>query len=176
MEVAGVGDGHRQEFSRVLLHTYIYTTLELIISRYHIDLWKLKVPIKVRIFIWLMLEDKLLTQYVLLYRGCIVQSGCHLYSENLVETKDHIMWDCAYAKRFWIGLMAQYNILIQRGPDIATVWSKGKSQLPKTANWDRIWAGGAWTLWRERNRRLFSGETETSASADHTYNEGDREQ
>lgn len=141
MEVAGVGDGHRQEFSRVLLHTYIYTTLELIISRYHIDLWKLKVPIKVRIFIWLMLEDKPLTQYVLLYRGCVVQSGCHLCFGNLVETKDHIMWNCAYAKRFWIELMAQYNISIQRGPDIATVWSKAQyniSILNRCIGWSYI--------------------------------------
>lgn len=38
----------------------------------HEKLWKIKVPMKVRIFIWLMIDNKILTQQVLIYRGCAV--------------------------------------------------------------------------------------------------------
>lgn len=54
-------------------------------------LWIIKVPMKVMIFIWLMLDNKILTQNVLTYRGCPIPTGCHLCGKDIVETKDHIM-------------------------------------------------------------------------------------
>lgn len=63
-------------------------------------LWKIKVPLKVRIFGWLMLEGKILTQHTMLTRWRVIQTGCYLCEEDLIETRDHIIWDCEYTVRF----------------------------------------------------------------------------
>lgn len=64
-------------------------------------LWKIKVPQKVRVFVWLMLDGKILTKQTLLTRGGTIQTGCHLCEADLIETRDHIMWNCGYLVRFW---------------------------------------------------------------------------
>lgn len=134
-----------------------------IISR-DISVWKIKVPLKVRIFIWLMLDRKILTQRVMLYRGCDIPTGCHLCQNNLVETRDHIMGKCVYAVRFWWRLMVQYDINHQGGTNIQRLWKiTGRvMSTEQRARWNAIWAAGAWALWRERNRRLFFNKWKTA--------------
>ena len=38
------------------------------------------------------------------------------------------------------------------------VWLEVRSSLHGqiTATWDLVWAAGAWSIWRERNKRLFT--------------------
>lgn len=57
-----------------------------IISHDYQILWKLWVPMKVRIFVWLMRENKILTQKILLIRGCSIQLKCRLCNSTIVET------------------------------------------------------------------------------------------
>lgn len=129
-----------------------------LIARNHERLWKIKVPMNVRIFIWLMLDNKILTQQVLIYRGCAVQTGCHLCHRTEAETRDHLMWYCSFSSGFWRGLMAQHNIRYGQGDNIRDTWTNTGRALThdNRARWDVIWAAGAWALWRERNRRFFS--------------------
>jgi hypothetical protein len=47
-------------------------------------LWKLRAPMKVRIFVWLMRENKILTQEVLQFRGCSVQPACQLCGSTTI--------------------------------------------------------------------------------------------
>lgn len=128
-----------------------------ILDSYQKSLWRIKVPLKVKIFIWLMLDKKILTQDVLIYRGCNVGTGWHLCQQDMVETRDHILWDCVYVVNFWRGLMMQYNIAWQGVQNIRQVWLiVGRAMLQsQRLKWNVIWAAGAWALWRERNRRVF---------------------
>lgn len=132
-------------------------------SPYHLVLWKLKVPMKVRVFIWLMLLDKILTQENLIIRGCQINTGCKLCNSLSVETTGHIMWSCPFASRFWRGLCAQINIPTRMEQNIEDAWLGGRMTLQGRARsrWDTAWAGGCWTMWKERNRRTFSGTTKT---------------
>lgn len=72
-----------------------------------------------------------LAQEVLISRGCMIETGCHLCSKNIVETKNHIMfmWDCVYARIFWTDMMAQYNISNHGGMDILTILARVKLHL-----------------------------------------------
>ena len=124
------------------------------------DLRRMKIPMKVKSFIWLMLEGKILTQDVLIYRGCQVPQGCTLCGSNRVETKDHILWNCVYAIRFRFDLMAHFKISFRGGGEnIKDVWIKGQVGLQKNQKirWSTIWAAGVWGLWRERNIRILYG-------------------
>lgn len=115
---------------------------------------------KIKILIWLMIQNKILTQQVLISRGCQVQTGCHLCQATVVETRDHMFWQCPYATRFWRGLCAHFNFTFL-GSSVSTIpgmWNLGRrhrSARGKTL-WDAMWAAGAWALWKEQNRRLFT--------------------
>lgn len=129
-----------------------------LISSTYKNLWKIRAPMKVRIFIWLMLDDKILTQQVMHYRGWPVPTGCHLCAADIIESRDHLMWDCPYASSFWVGLMAQCNIPNNGNSNILALWIRINSAQTQTRRheWRVAWAARAWTLWRERNRRLFT--------------------
>lgn len=129
-----------------------------LISATQSTLWKIRIPMKVKIFIWLMLDNKILTQQNLHSRRCPIQVGCHLCSNQSMETRDHLMWDCKYASALWQGLRAHYNIILRGNSDIGEAWIQTGKPLSQRhrARWNVIWAAGARALWRERNRRLFS--------------------
>lgn len=131
------------------------------ISPFHGELWKTKVLMKVRIFIWLMLDNKILTQEVLFHRGCIVPTGCHFCGDIAMESKDHIMWDYIYARRFWFSITAQFNFNMDGAEDILRAWTQVNMDSARSVRvlWNVVWVAGAWSLWRERNIRLFSNKT-----------------
>lgn len=120
-------------------------------SAYHRALWKLKVPMKVKIFAQLLLEGKILMQQVLHMRGYPVALGCSFCGSMDMETRDHIMWECSYALRFWSGLWAQLHLLVRHEDGIAEAWIQGRRSLTREARrlWDMTWAAGAWTLERK---------------------------
>ena len=128
-------------FSCALAFMFLYHTG--ITSPHYKFMWKIKVPMKVKIFLWLMLEDKILTQEVLGVRGCIVQSGCHLCDSTATESRDHLMWECPFARRFWRGLGAQHNIVIGNNVEgILKIWIQGHyNWIPRQRiRWNIIWA------------------------------------
>lgn len=100
-----------------------------VISRYHTKLWKLKAPMKVRIFLWLMFENKILTQEVLTGKGCVVQFGCVLCTSTDMETRDHLFLACPYAGGFWQGLTAELNLPRITETDPLTAWRRGRQRL-----------------------------------------------
>ena len=123
-------------------------------------LWKMKIPTKVRIFIWLISQNSLLTQEVLIIRGCNVVHGCALCSSGEIETGEHMLWECQYAKSFWRGIMGEFNIRVQTMgikplPEICLQIISNLGGRKKKL-WDTIWEAGAWAIWRERNKRLFT--------------------
>lgn len=136
-----------------------------ICSEYSKVLWKMKTPMKVRIFAWLLLDNKLLTQEVLISRGCIVAQGCIFCMNGCIETINHFMWDCAYAKGFWRGLFAHYNLTWYNTDTIIDLWWNRRKEVSKIHRkpWDSIWAAGVWALWKERNRRTFSQKSKSTS-------------
>jgi hypothetical protein len=59
-------------------------------------LWKIKIPIKVRIFLWEMLKNSILTKDNLLKRGWIGNDQCDFCSEK--EIINHLLFGCGLAK------------------------------------------------------------------------------
>ena len=120
-------------------------------------IWKLKVPLKVRVFLWITSQDKLLTQLVLRTRGCNVEAGCHLCPDAGVETTGHILFECAYAMGFWRILLFRHNLRINVAyhETILELWWKSRQAFSDSVLrlWDTVWSAGCWALWRERNRR-----------------------
>lgn len=72
-------------------------------------IWKIKIPNKVRIFIWIAIQDRLLTHHVLRSRGCEAEAGCHLCEDTSVETTNHILYSCPFTTGFWCMLLFRYG-------------------------------------------------------------------
>lgn len=49
-----------------------------IISPMGTKLWKIKIPMKVKVFMWLLFDNKILSQEIFVTRGCIIMPGCHM--------------------------------------------------------------------------------------------------
>lgn len=68
---------------------------------HNLVLWKIKIPTKIRIFLWVASQDKLLTQQNLWIKGCSVPIGCHLCANTEMETTGHLLYNCPFANRLW---------------------------------------------------------------------------
>lgn len=126
---------------------------------YHKALWKMRIPMKVKTFIWLLLHNKLLTRAVLFVRGCSTRRvDCVMCIVGMFETREHLIWECSYARLFWRGLLPYFNFITSatNGTEFEEVWYKmRKNGGTNKQLWDFVWAE-CWTLWRERNKRIFS--------------------
>lgn len=56
------------------------------------------------------------------------------------------------------GIFAHYNIRVQIRGHMRQKWNLAQQGASKNLqeHMNRVWAAGAWNLWHERNRRLFS--------------------
>ncbi|KAJ3701347.1 hypothetical protein LUZ61_005052 [Rhynchospora tenuis] len=67
-------------------------------SSYYLVLWKLNIPPRVKIFIWLLLQDRLLTQHNLNIQNWPTNDGCPCCPGNALETSLHLFLLCPLAK------------------------------------------------------------------------------
>ncbi|KAJ1704290.1 hypothetical protein LUZ63_004069 [Rhynchospora breviuscula] len=124
-------------------------------SPFHTKLWKMRAPPRVKIFLWLLLLDRLLTQKNLITRNWPANDGCPCCSGQVLETSLHLFLECAFTKTVWDLSQQRFNLPILHFPlDLHTFWLQNRATLG--TKWDTIWAAVSWTIWKERNSRIFS--------------------
>lgn len=67
---------------------FLYLLLRATGVLHYKSLWKLKIPLKIMIFLWLLLKNSIFTKDNLIKRGCTGNELCHFYSGK--ETMDHL--------------------------------------------------------------------------------------
>ncbi|WJX93598.1 hypothetical protein P8452_75105 [Trifolium repens] len=122
--------------------------------------WHKEVPLKVSIFAWRLLRDKLPTKSNLVARGIISPenqlcvSGC---GGN--ESAQHLFLFCSiYGSlwalvRYWIGLTDMHTLTAHF---VQFTYSAG-GLCARRSFLQLIWLACVWVLWNKRNHRLFSG-------------------
>jgi len=123
--------------------------------------WHHQVPLKVSVFAWRLIQDRLPTKANLAIRGVIPAddifcvSGC-----GHVEMADHLFLLCpTFASlwqqvRDWIGFLGvDYNIIADHLAQFTHMTSVGKA---KSLFMQLIWLLCSWVIWNERNNRLFN--------------------
>lgn len=98
-------------------------------------IWKIKAPPKVRIFFWLTMQNKILTQETLERRGRTVPIGCKLCHTPDMETREHLFWECSYAARFWRGLLGLWELWKERNRRTFSDKTKPESLAMDVHNW-----------------------------------------
>jgi hypothetical protein len=76
---------------------------------WYTELWKWQLPLKVKLFIWLMLEQKILTWENLAKRGIIGPSRCVLCGNN-EETMYHLFVECSFTKDIWFTILKELKL------------------------------------------------------------------
>jgi hypothetical protein len=75
---------------------------------HNIFLWKLKIPLKVKVFLWLLYRKVILTKDNLLKRNWQGAATCCFYHNN--ETIQHLFIDCNLAKFIWRVLYISFGL------------------------------------------------------------------
>ncbi len=124
------------------------------------QLWTAKIPLRIKIFIWLAARNRVLTADRLVKRGWAGPSICLLCCHD-EECLEHLLFRCSYARAVWgrvlHGKWHMLTLLLNEPGDLANRWSRITGSV---AGRDRDYinvcaAATCWELWMERNHRIF---------------------
>ncbi|CAJ2652817.1 unnamed protein product [Trifolium pratense] len=129
-------------------------------------LWHTQVPLKVSIFAWRLLRDRLPTRANLAIRGVLSSTAdtC-VFGCGVAESAYHLFSSCSIAGSLWDLVCAWVGI-----PPVAfTTLRDHFVQFTVSAGVSRAWRSFlqllwlvcVWVIWTERNHRLFKGSTDT---------------
>ncbi|XP_058754132.1 uncharacterized protein LOC131627313 [Vicia villosa] len=124
-------------------------------------LWKAKVPSKVQIFGWRLVQDRLPAKFQLVKRGIIhedVESLC-VFGCNQVEDVNHLFIGCYCARRVWRKIFGWLRLDYVEEAMCCDHFLQMVTVLkPYCANnrVGEIWLAVCWCLQRHRNDIIFN--------------------
>ncbi|KAJ4819968.1 Cyst nematode resistance protein-like protein [Rhynchospora pubera] len=115
--------------------------------------------LKIKIFFWLALLNRLQTRDNLFKKGWIADRACAI-CHNAMETTVHLLTACPLAYNIWDGL-TQPGITIAMKDDLGIFWLHNRQslQMAYNGNWDSAWMAGMRNIWKARCRLIFEGTT-----------------
>lgn len=141
----------KSAYSRIVQDKYIYPQ-----DWWYKRLWYWAIPLKLKCFSWLLLQDKLKTWENLCKRGWIGPSLCVL-CKNEAETKQHLFVKCSFTIKIWDVISSNLNI--------TQCWDVGDFNKC-LLNWFRhckqhfyIAICIPWAIWYSRNSAIFRNAT-----------------
>ncbi|CAJ2658361.1 unnamed protein product [Trifolium pratense] len=129
-------------------------------------IWHPQVPLKVSIFAWRLLRDRLPTRANLVNRGVLSSTvDTCVFGCGVAESAHHLFLSCSFAGPLWDLVRDWVDI----SPVVATSLRDHFAQFTASAGVSRarrsfmqlLWLVCAWVIWTERNHRLFKGSTDT---------------
>jgi ribonuclease HI len=120
------------------------------------EIWKLKVPERVRHFIWILHYDRLLTNYNKSRMG-FGSSMCG-YCCNVVEDTLHVMRDCPLAMSLWLNVVhwsARGNFFMGDLKHWINFNMSNEVGWNNEVDWKNYWAIACHCLWYWRNKELY---------------------
>lgn len=123
-------------------------------------IWKLKVPNKIKIFIWRYCNNALAVRRNLQKRHMKVDNVCGVCS-TVDESENHLFFRCGYSHMLWFCSPLQLNSYNLFGVDFLASWENFCNRVKGRDKGDEImheFAFGLWRLWKNRNEIVFNGE------------------
>ncbi|CAN1310611.1 Putative ribonuclease H protein At1g65750 [Linum perenne] len=112
--------------------------------------WRWKGPNRIRFFLWLAMQERLLTNQCRKRRHMTEDISCPL-CPNEEETVGHVLRDCTFANEVWLQLRGGDTLADNWLADTQT-WLQYDLQSDKGLDFGVT----CWYLWRTRNERIFS--------------------
>jgi hypothetical protein len=80
------------------------------------DVWKWQTPMRIKLFSWLLIENRILTWIICQKEGFFGPSRCVMYGEG-EETINHLMVYCSFSKEVWKYISNVFHIQRDWGCD-----------------------------------------------------------
>jgi hypothetical protein len=112
--------------------------------------WKLHVPPRIDIFLWLLSNDRLLTRDNLSKRRTLDDESCLFCNEH--ESAKHLFFECVVAKSIWDVVSDIFKLSNANSFESVARWwlSDNKNSVLNIFSSDTLW-----TLWSVRNEICF---------------------
>ena len=142
------------QFTVKSMYSAIMNTVKVF---YHKSLWNLKVPLKIKIFMWYLIKGVVLTKDNLFKRNWHGSKRC-VYCDS-DETIQHLFFNCHYAQFMWrlvywvLGLSKPRSVRHAFGNWLLGVSSKTKNLLITGVS------AVCWAIWISRNDLVFHNKT-----------------
>ena len=118
--------------------------------------WGIRVPEKIKYFIYLNFYDRILTKSNLAKHGW---QGKNIFSlcDLAPETVDHLLLQCPFPRQVWSTVTENLHLkdLPQNQNSLWCSWRFEEPINSLQQHLDILLATGLWTLWKERNNRCF---------------------
>jgi hypothetical protein len=123
-------------------------------------MWKIPVPPRLHIFLWLLANNKVLTRDNLAKRRHLDDKSCLFCNEP--ETNAHLFFGCCVAQVMW-GVIAELFTLprVKDFESFGKMWLRGKNFKA----YNVLYTAVVWSLWKTRNNLCFQGMAWTKVEA-----------
>nr|GMC67604.1 LINE-type retrotransposon LIb DNA [Ipomoea batatas] len=118
--------------------------------------WKVKIAERCRMFLWLAVKNKLLTNAVRARRQLTDEDGCTACGE-FCESIDHILMHCDVARTCWRKTHTPTSFTLGAASSFIQ-WLKlncSSTEMMNDVPWSLIFTYTCWELWKARNKRIF---------------------
>jgi hypothetical protein len=123
------------------------------VNSYDTLIWKLKLPLKIKVFMWYLYKGVILTKDNLARRQWQGDRKCCFYSSN--ESIQHLLFDCHYVKFMWKIVHVSLNLIPPTSVhNLFTGWLEGINRKLKS----QIFVGASaicWVIWLAQNGIAF---------------------
>jgi ribonuclease HI len=153
-ERVGVG-GNKRNFSVACMYNNLCGFNKDDAHNLWCQIWKLKVPERVRTFIWMVMHNKLLTNSLKSKMG-LSHSMC-FYCRVVEETTLHVLRDCTLAKEIWyqvVPIVNRSDFFMGDLQDWIGFNMKNSVMWNCEGVWNVFWAMACYLLWTWRNKEL----------------------
>jgi zinc-binding in reverse transcriptase len=114
-------------------------------------------PLKIKIFLWLVQKNMILTKHNMLKRGWTGNTSCIFCND--IESVEHLFIHCTVASCLWNWISHHNNFRFHdHRVSIKVLWSIDYCIPFKDSNLYELLRGAVlWVIWNERNRITFEG-------------------
>ena len=123
------------------------------------ELWRIKIPSKISVFAWRLIEDRLPTRMNLHRRQVQLQDLRCPFCREAVEEASHLFFHCVFIQPIlwesmsWLNLQTAFPL----GPKQNFLQHISIQAAGLRSNrWRYWWMAVTWAIWKTRNRVLFS--------------------
>jgi hypothetical protein len=115
-------------------------------------MWKILVPSRLHVFLWLLANNKMLTRDNLAKRKHVEDKTCLFCSEP--ESVSHLFFECCIAQLLWKIVSEISSIpMIKDFESLGLIWIRGK----KFRIHNVLTSAVIWSIWKTRNNLCFQG-------------------